>query len=56
MKADESFTENHGNHAYNEQFQTTEQLHSLADFVIAVMNIFPFNDKHNLNMFDLDIN
>ena len=35
-------------------FQTTEQLHSLTRLCDEpVMNIFPFNDKHNLNMFDL---
>ena len=55
MKADESFTENAaGNHAYNaEAFKQQNNYIVLPDFVMAVMNIFPFNDKHNLNMFDL---
>ena len=55
MKADESFTENaSGNHAYNnEAFKQQNNYIVLPDFVMAVMNIFPFNDKHNLNMFDL---
>ena len=55
MKADESFTENAaGTHAYNnEAFKQQNNYIVLPDFVMAVMNIFPFNDKHNLNMFDL---
>ena len=55
MKSDESFTETAaGNHAYtDEQFKQQQNYVVLPDFVMAVMNIFPFNDKHNLNMFDL---
>ena len=55
MKSDETFTESAaGNHDYaDEQFQHQKNYIVLPDFVMAVMNIFPFNDKHNLNMFDL---
>ena len=55
MKSDESFTETAaGNHAYtDEAFKQQQNYVILPDFVLAVMNIFPFNDKHNLNMFDL---
>ena len=55
MKSDESFTETSaGNHAYtDEAFKQQQNYVILPDFVLAVMNIFPFNDKHNLNMFDL---
>ena len=55
MKSDESFTESAaGTHAYtDEQFKQQQNYIVLPDFVMAVMNIFPFNDKHNLNMFDL---
>ena len=55
MKSDETFTESAaGNHDYaDEQFQHQKNYVVLPDFVLAVMNIFPFNDKHNLNMFDL---
>ena len=55
MKSDETFTESAaGNHDYaDEQFQHQKNYVVLPDFVMAVMNIFPFNDKHNLNMFDL---
>ena len=38
-----------------EQFKQQNNYIVLQDFVM-VMNIFPFNDKHNLNMFDTDIN
>ena len=55
MKSDESFTENAaGTHAYdNEVVKHQQNYIVLPEFVMAVMNIFPFNDKNNLNMFDL---
>ena len=55
MKSNEDFTESSaGTHAYtDETFKQQQNYIVLPDFVMAVMNIFPFNDKHNLNMFDL---
>ena len=55
MKTDETFTENaSGNHDYNnEQHLQQKNYVVLPDFVTAVINIFPFRDKNNLNMFDL---
>ena len=55
MKSNEDFTESaSGTHAYtDETFKQQQNYIVLPDFVLAVMNIFPFNDKHNLNMFDL---
>ena len=55
MKSNEDFTESAaGTHAYtDETFKQQQNYIVLPDFVLAVMNIFPFNDKHNLNMFDL---
>jgi hypothetical protein len=55
MKSNEDFTESSaGTHAYNDEtFKQQQNYIVLPDFVMAVMNIFPFNDKHNLNMFDL---
>jgi len=55
MKTNETTTESaSGTHAYSDQ-QVHEQQNYvvLPDSVISVLNIFPFNDKHNLNMFDL---
>ena len=47
MKSDESFTESAaGTHAYtDEQFKQQQNYIVLPEFVMAVMNIFPFNDK-----------
>ena len=55
MRSDETFTENvAGTHAYdNEQVKQQQNYIVLPEFVLAVNRIFPFNDKHNLNMFDL---
>ena len=55
MKTNETFTENaSGTHAYDdEQVWQQQNYIVLPDFVTAVVNIFPFHDKNNLNMFDL---
>ncbi|SVA29782.1 uncharacterized protein METZ01_LOCUS82636, partial [marine metagenome] len=55
MKGDEQFVENAaGTHDYaNEIVKQQKNYIVLPDFVLAVMNIFPFNDKSNLNMFDM---
>ena len=55
MKTDTSITSNPaGTHDYsNTAFKEQKNYIVLPEFVLAVMNIFPFNDKHNLNMFDL---
>jgi hypothetical protein len=55
MKTDEQFVENAaGTHDYaNEVVKQQKNYIVLPDFVLAVMNIFPFNDKSNLNMFDM---
>ena len=56
MKADESFTENAKlqiMRIITKPFKQQNNYIVLPDFVMPVMNIFPFNDKHNLNMFDL---
>ena len=55
MKSDESFTESAaGTHAYtDEQFKQQQNYIVLPEFVMAVMNIFPFNDKSALNMWDI---
>jgi hypothetical protein len=55
MKTDESFTESvTGAHAYTDEVVKQQQNYILLpEFVLAVMKIFPFNDKSNLNMFDL---
>ena len=55
MRTDETFTESAaGTHDYTDQ-QVKQQKNYivLPEFVLAVNRIFPFNDKHNLNMFDL---
>ena len=48
MKSDESFTETAaGNHAYtDEAFKQQQNYIVLPEFVMAVMNIFPFNLEH----------
>ena len=55
LKTDEDFVENaSGTHAYtDEAFKQQQNYIVLPEFVMSVLNIFPFNDKHNLNMFDL---
>ena len=55
MKEDESFTESAaGTHDYTDEVVKQQKNYIvLPEYVLAVMNIFPFNDKHNLNMFDL---
>ena len=55
MKTDESFTETSaGTHAYDNEVVTQQQNYIvLPEFVLAVNRIFPFNDKSNLNMFDV---
>ena len=55
MRGDENFTENAaGTHAYtDETFKQQNNYIVLPEYVLSVINIFPFNDKHNLNMFDL---
>ena len=55
MKEDESFTESAaGTHDYDDQVVKQQKNYIvLPDFVTAVLNIFPFHDKNNLNMFDL---
>ena len=55
MRTDETFTESAaGTHDYTDQ-QVKQQKNYivLPEFVLAVNRIFPFTDKHNLNMFDL---
>ena len=55
MKTNETTTESaSGTHAYNDATgRRTAKLCCIADSVISVLNMLPFNDKHNLNMFDL---
>ena len=55
MRSDETFTETSaGTHAYTDQQVKQQQNYIvLPEFVLAVNRIFPFTDKHNLNMFDL---
>ena len=55
MKTDTSMTSSPaGTHDYsNTSFKEQQNYIVLPEFVLAVNNIFPFNDKHNLNMFDL---
>ena len=55
LKSDESFTENAaGTHAKTDQVYKQQQNYIvLPEFVLSVLNIFPFADKHNLNMFDI---
>lgn len=55
MKTNEDFVESSaGTHAYtDEAFKQQQNYIVLPEFVMSVLNIFPFNDKHNLNMFDL---
>jgi len=55
MRGDEDFTESAaGTHAYtDETFKQQNNYIVLPEYVLSVINIFPFNDKHNLNMFDL---
>lgn len=55
MKTDESFVENvAGTHDYaNQVVKQQKNYIVLPEFVLGVNKIFPFNDKHNLNMFDL---
>lgn len=55
MKSDESFTENAaGSQVHtDQQYKLQQNYITLPEFVLSVINIFPFNDKHNLNMFDL---
>ena len=43
-----------GTHAFSGQTVLEQQNYIvMPEFVLSVVNIFPFNDKHNLNMFDL---
>ena len=55
MREDESFTESAaGTHDYDDQIVKQQKNYIvLPDFVLSVVKIFPSNDKHNLNMFDL---
>ena len=55
MLENETFTETSaGNQDYNdEQVLQQKNYIVLPEFVLAVNRIFPFTDKHNLNMFDL---
>lgn len=55
FKTDETFTENTaGSHVYtDEQVKHQNNYIVLPEFVLSVIQVFPFNDKHNLNMFDL---
>ena len=55
MKTNETFIESSaGTHDYNNQeVQQQKNYIVLPEFVLAVNRIFPFNDKSNLNMFDL---
>ena len=55
MRTDETFTESvAGTHDYNDmQVKQQKNYIILPEFVLAVNKIFPFNDRHNLNMFDL---
>lgn len=55
MKTNESFTATPaGTHDYtNEVSEHQKNYIVLPEHVLAVINIFPFNDKHNMNMFDL---
>ena len=55
MKTNTSITSNPAEtHDYsNTAFKEQQNYIVLPEFVLAVMNIFPFNDKHNMNMFDL---
>lgn len=55
MKTNESFTATPaGTHDYtNEVSEHQKNYIVLPEHVLAVLNIFPFNDKHNMNMFDL---
>lgn len=55
MKTNTSMVSNPaGTHDYsNTAFKEQQNYIVLPEFILAVMNIFPFNDKHNLNMFDL---
>ena len=43
-----------GTHVFNGQEVLEQQNYIvMPEFVLSVVNVFPFNDKHNLNMFDL---
>ena len=55
FKTDTSLTSNPaGTHDYsNTAFKEQKNYLVLPEFVLSVLNIFPFNDKHNINMFDL---
>ena len=55
LKTDESFTENAaGTHAKtDQQYKQQQNYIVLPEFILSVLNIFPFADKHNLNMFDI---
>lgn len=55
MRSDESFTEAAaGTHDYtDQQYKQQKNYLVLPEYVLAVLNVFPFADKHNLNMFDL---
>lgn len=55
MKTNETFTETSaGTHDYTDmQYSHQKNYIVLPEFVLSVNKIFPFNDKHNLNMFDL---
>ena len=55
MRTDEQFVESSaGTHDYNNQIVKQQKNYIvLPEFVLAVNRIFPFNDKSNLNMFDL---
>ena len=55
LKTDETFTESAaGTHDYtDQQYKHQKNYIILPEFVLSVINIFPFADKHNLNMFDI---
>ncbi|SVA94453.1 uncharacterized protein METZ01_LOCUS147307 [marine metagenome] len=55
MGTNETHTETvAGTHAYNAQTVEEQQNYVvLPEFVLSVIQVYPFNDKHNLNMFDL---
>jgi hypothetical protein len=55
MKTNESFTgvASASNEYSGQTFSEEKSYVVLPEFVLSVMRVFPFNDKHNLNMFDL---
>lgn len=55
LKSDETITENAAGPQVHtdQQYKIQQNYITLPESVLSVINIFPFNDKHNLNMFDL---